>query len=488
MPTGDTAYRWRALPLSHDLPIHSARLHIKGLQWRSTTRTRSIGRSKPLLMSTIFTMNTRFLSPWAFTLLLANWLGLAFFAPTLWGGELTISTDFPGGSGDVVGIQTSTAKAAIRITPTLQPDRGWPCWWYVRINGAARGQAIEFTVHGNASPFRGSQRLGADWALPNRAAISADNRVWSQTDPATRSNSTATYLIVAPAETFWLAWGPPFVVAHGESLLNDVVAALTKQNERVERFELARSREDRSVGAIRFGQLEAEHSIWVQARQHAWESGSSWVGDGFIRWMSSSDPDAVQLRSQTEIVFVPIMDVDNVQRGAGGKDAAPRDHNRDWAARPVYPEVLAAQSALENRIRSQRLRLFIDLHNPAPNDLAPFFFGPLDYDQLPSKLRQKYDRFLQLAVEQMRGPLAIQPQYRFATYVPTAEEQSRVSRNWVGDRVAPSAISVTLETAWNTPASTIEGYQHVGRGLAQTVTRYLRYLSEARATTVQESQ
>jgi len=167
------------------------------------------------------------------------------------------------------------------------------------------------------------------------------------------------------------------------------------------------------------------------------------------------------------------MDVDNVQRGAGGKDAAPRDHNRDWAARPVYPEVLAAQSAIENRIQSQRLRLFIDLHNPAPNDLTPFFFGPLDYDQLPNTLRLKYDRFLQLAIEQIRGPLAIQPRYRFATYVPTAEEQSRVSRNWVGDRVDVSAISVTLETAWNTPASTIAGYQQVGRGLAQTVSRYL---------------
>jgi len=98
---------------------------------------------------------------------------------------------------------------------------------------------------------------------------------------------------------------------------------------------------------------------------------------------------------------------------------------------------------------------------------------------LPVGVRKKYDRFLELSTQYIRGPLAIHPRYRFATYVPTAEEQSRVSRNWVGDRIGNRGISVTLETAWNTPASTIDGYRQVGRGLAITTANYLNEINHS---------
>jgi hypothetical protein len=341
------------------------------------------------------------------------------------------------------------------------------------------GQKISLTVRGNDSPFRGTQKLSANWALPQRAAISVDGATWTQSDAATTTPLTATYDIVAAQPSFWVAWGPPFLSQHADSLLDEVEKTLSDGQYPNKRFELSRSRENRPVHAIRFGNPQAVDAIWVQARQHAWESGSSWVADGFVRWAMSDDPLAVKLRERTEIFFVPVMDVDNVDRGAGGKDATPRDHNRDWADRPVYPEVRAAQTEIKNQIDAGRLRLYIDLHNPAPGDHQPFYFGPLDYENLPVPIRENYDRFLELSTQYIRGPLAIQPRYRFATYVPTAEEQSRVSRNWVGDRIGERGISVTLETAWNTPASTIDGYRDVGRGLAITVSNYLLQLDNS---------
>lgn len=393
--------------------------------------------------------------------------------------ELSVTSKFPGGSGDVLAIEHRQDITNIEITPSLQVQRGWPCWWYVRIDGARLGQKIELTVRGNDRPFRGTQKLSANWAMPQRAAISIDDVTWSHTAAATTTPQAATYAITAPQSSFWVAWGPPFLSRHADALLHEIEIALTAGNESGKRFELARSRDNRPVHAIRFGNRQAGDAIWVQARQHAWESGSSWVGDGFIRWAASDHPLAVQLRSTTEIFFVPIMDVDNVDRGAGGKDAAPRDHNRDWADRPIYPEVLAAQTAIKQQIDAGRLRVYIDLHNPAPGDREPFYFGPLDYNELPSGLRQNYDRFLTLSTQYIRGPLAIHPRYRFATYVPTAEEQGRVSRNWVGDRIGERGISITLETAWNTPASTVDGYREVGRGLATTVVKYLDEISPA---------
>jgi hypothetical protein len=393
--------------------------------------------------------------------------------------ELSVTSDFPGGSGDVLLIERHDDSTKVEITPSLQLQRGWPCWWFVRIDNAIVGQKISLTVRGNDSPFRGTQKLSANWALPQRAAISVDGSTWTQSDAATTTPLTATYDIVAAKPSFWVAWGPPFLSQHADLLLDEVEKTLSDGQYPNKRFELARSRENRPVHAIRFGNPQAVDAIWVQARQHAWESGSSWVADGFVRWAMSDDPLAVKLRQRTEIFFVPVMDVDNVDRGAGGKDATPRDHNRDWADRPVYPEVRAAQTEIKNQIDAGRLRLYIDLHNPAPGDHQPFYFGPLDYENLPVQIRENYDRFLELSTQYIRGPLAIQPRYRFATYVPTAEEQSRVSRNWVGDRIGERGISVTLETAWNTPASTIDGYRDVGRGLAITVSNYLLQLDNS---------
>ena len=37
-----------------------------------------------------------------------------------------------------------------------------------------------------------------------------------------------------------------------------------------------------------------------------------------------------------------------------------------------------------------------------------------------------------------------------------------------------AAVAVTLETAWNTPDSTTDGYRTLGRQLAQAIEKYLR--------------
>ncbi len=42
-------------------------------------------------------------------------------------------------------------------------------------------------------------------------------------------------------------------------------------------------------------------TIWIQARQHGWETGSSWVGRGFMEWLVSSDPAAIALRQETSV-------------------------------------------------------------------------------------------------------------------------------------------------------------------------------------------
>ena len=382
--------------------------------------------------------------------------------------ELTLHTDFPGGSAVVRRIDAGAGE--IEIAPAHHEGRGWPCWWYFRIDGAAPGTMLKIRVVGSEQPFRGTQRLAANWSLPLHAAISTDDIHWQQTPAGVIDKESATYTFAAPADSFWMAWGPPFLPSHAEDLLTATQQRLPGS----ERFVLAETRAGRPVPGLRIGGDDKPRAVWVQARQHAWESGGSWVGRGFLEWMSGDAPEAIALRETTQIFFVPIMDVDNVALGAGGKEALPRDHNRDWGDEPNYPEVAAAQQQIRRLIDAGRLRAYLDLHNPGPGDKAPFFFGPFQYELLPPDLRRRYDHFLELAAAQIGPPLPLDRKYRFATYVQTEEERGRMSSEWVRRRAGESAVAMTLETAWNTPHSTAEGYQQVGRGLAEALAAYLQ--------------
>jgi hypothetical protein len=105
------------------------------------------------------------------------------------------------------------------------------------------------------------------------------------------------------------------------------------------------------------------------------------------------------------------MDVDRVTTGDGGKESAPRDHNRDWDDQPVYPEVAAAQQRLREWAAAGRLDVFLELHNPGFADPRPFFFaGPEDL--LADAGRRNRADFLALAHQHISDPLALEENAR----------------------------------------------------------------------------
>src|SRR5690606_35933588 len=195
------------------------------------------------------------------------------------------------------------------------------CWWYLRVDGIEPGETIMLDVG------------QAPWATPDRAAFSLDGSMWQQTAPGRRDGKRIVYRQQIDARTAWFAWGPPFVPADAKALVEEAACS-----PHAEALLLCRTREGRDVPALRIAEGDLppaeRRGIWIQARQHAWESGSSWVGKGFLDWVLSDAPAAQALRRQSLIVFVPIMDIDNVHRGAGGKNQVPQDHNRDWSDQP----------------------------------------------------------------------------------------------------------------------------------------------------------
>ena len=173
------------------------------------------------------------------------------------------------------------------------------------------------------------------------------------------------------------------------------------------------------------------------------------------------------------------MDVDNAATGNGGKEAAPRDHNRDWDDNPVYPEVAAAQQRLRALVKENRLAVFLDLHNPGPGD--PTFFFVLEPQLLKEPMITQCQRFVDFAYGRISKikpliPMSNKPKTTGASYHPLWRN---MSASWVCMNGNPDTVSLCLETIWNYEHSTTAGYSAVGRQLGLATADYLRARASA---------
>lgn len=214
--------------------------------------------------------------------------------------ELTMATNFEGASARVLSLDPVTQT--IRITPNGNPERGWPCWWSLRVTGVDIARPLVLRVLANTPEISSEggnkhARLGADWSLPDRVSVSTNGVVWAQSAVGDRQGDQISYSIQPEASSLWLAWGPLFTLTNAWRFVQDAA----RDHSFAKCFTLARSREDRLVPALQVseGDLPAAHrpAIWVIARQHAWEVGGSWVSIGFAEWLLSQDPRATRLRS-----------------------------------------------------------------------------------------------------------------------------------------------------------------------------------------------
>ena len=386
---------------------------------------------------------------------------------------LSVTSDFEGGS--VSGVEIDQSARSIAFMPGGDPTRGWPCWWYFRVNGITPGEKFTLRVSGSKATASGllAKPLAAAWAMPEHATFSVDGKTWLQTEKGTRDEEAMIYTLKPEVASVFVAWGPPYT----PQTANDFLRELAGKSPHAKVEALCRSRENRVVPMLRVAEGERlpaqRFGVWVQARQHAWECGSSWVAQGFMEWLLGEGSDAAWLRQHAEIFIVPIMDVDNTATGNGGKDAQPQDHNRDWSEVPHWSEVVAAKREVSALIKEQRMDVFLDLHNPAPGD--PSFFYVVENSAIKEPMISLRDRFIQLAYERISKiqpliPMSNKPKTTGPTYHPLWRQ---ISANWVSMNGNPHTVSLCLETTWNYKNSNTQGYRAVGANLAAAVRQYL---------------
>jgi hypothetical protein len=383
-----------------------------------------------------------------------------------------VSVDFESASAHVLFIDS--ASQTIRITPGGDSTRGMPVWWYLRLDGIDINKPVTLEVVASEAIMHTDvpekyQKIPPAVSLPLQATYSTNNEDWFHTELGQRQNNQMTYRINPTASMLWLAWGPPFTASDAVAF----VEKTAKEHPFAKAFTLCMSRENRRVPALRISEGDKPSiqrpAIWIHARQHAWESGSSWVATGFSDWLTSDNQQASWLRQNTEVFIVPVMDIDHVATGDGGKNALPRDHNRDWTDSPHWNEVTAAQKLMLQLAKEKRLAVFLDLHNPGPA-ARQFAIYVMNKEYIGTEAPPLQERFLNFIVSQFGAfkrneskPPAINSQIFYA-----------VSEPWVAAHGNPNTIGFCIETPWNLPQGTTEGYKATGEKIAATVAAYIK--------------
>ena len=149
---------------------------------------------------------------------------------------------------------------------------------------------------------------------------------------------------------------------------------------------LTKTRKGREVPMMRIGDKtkKARYAVAITSRHHCSEMMASYTVEGLIEGALADDAAGRWLRENVEFLFVPFMDTDGAEDGDQGKNRAPFDHNRDYAAVPArYTEVAALKERVPAWSEGRPL-VFLDLHDPAlRSDIheSVHFLEPEEQDQ-----------------------------------------------------------------------------------------------------------
>jgi len=238
-------------------------------------------------------------------------------------------------------------------------------WYYFQVDSAPN-QAITIDLVSLPGEYNYKPNRGAVTA-DTPPLISFDNKTWEHVetfeyDPA---EPRMRLKITPKTKRFWIAHVPPYTGEH--------LAALRK-SARIELKEeiIGSTVEKRPIPLWTIG--DGPKTVWLFFRQHSWETGSSWVGEGLVRHLLS--PDGAGLRKQITWKIFPMCDPDGVARGGVRFNRFGYDLNRNWDVNGIekMPEITAQRAAIRAWIeRGNKIDLVYSLHN---TETSEYLEGP----------------------------------------------------------------------------------------------------------------
>jgi len=226
--------------------------------------------------------------------------------------EIRVDCDFPGGNIVVDGIEGDV----VRLRPDLRDTAGWWFYWCFRVRGAA-GRTLRFE-------FTDGQPVGV-----RGPAVSTDGgKTWRWHGAGNGNTRSFSWRFAPEQNEVRFAFTIPYLQANWQTFL-----AAHKGNPRLRPEVLCRSRGNRPVQCLYVSDPDGHprHRILLTARHHACESMASFAVEGLLQTVLAGDTeDARWLLENVELLVVPFVDKDGVEKGDQGKNRRPRDHNRDY--------------------------------------------------------------------------------------------------------------------------------------------------------------
>lgn len=297
-------------------------------------------------------------------------------------GDVRVSSDFEGGSiGKIEVVDPTHLRCAVEGESDQNGRNRQANWYYFRLDNV---QDRDVTIDLVNLP-------GEYNFVPNRGAVtkdtvpvfSTDNGAWTHF-PATEYDAAEPLLrlhLHPTTRQVWIAHVPPYTNRHLKQRLEQI-----RKRPGVTIESAGETPKGRSIPLVTItdpNTPEAGKKVaWLMFRQHSWEAGSSWTGDGALEFLASEDPDAARLRRQIIWKILPMCDPDGVARGGVRFNRFGFDLNRNWDVDdPEHlPEITAERKAVLDWVDAgHRVDFFLTLHN---TETGEYLEGP-DLPLLP---------------------------------------------------------------------------------------------------------
>jgi hypothetical protein len=293
-------------------------------------------------------------------LLLAPLFALSLFPAA------TITWNFEGGSlGRVESVSPSHLRAHLAGESDQDGRNRQANWYYFQIDTTPN---VPLTIDLVSLPGEYNYK-------PNRGAVTADtppvvsfdNRQWAhiETFEYDAAEPRMRLKITPKTKRLWIAHVPPYTNRH--------LAALRQwAGSRLREEVVGRTVDGRPMPLWTLGR--GPRVAWLFFRQHSWEAGSSWVGEGLVRHLLS--PAGAPLLQQVTWKIFPMADPDGVARGGVRFNKYGFDLNRNWDVNGVekMPEITAQRAAIRKWLDAgNSIHLLFSLHN---TETSEYLEGP----------------------------------------------------------------------------------------------------------------
>src|SRR6185436_3680411 len=277
-----------------------------------------------------------------------------------------ISTDFEGGSlGKIERVSATQFRCAVAGQADQDGRNRQASWYSFRLDGAKdREVTVTLTeLRGEYNYKQGQPSVRED----TPPVVSSDGKTWRHLEKISVEKDEATFRVTPDSEQLWIAHIEPYPTSRLDRFLDELRGAPFLKDDVI-----GKSVEGRDLHLLTITEFKSASSgpppvVWLMCRQHAWETGTSFVGEGAIRFLLSEE--ARPLRQKIVFKILPMQDPDGCAHGGVRFNRNGYDLNRNWDTadpenpehRRLMPEICAAKKEilLSRGISS----FFLTLHN-----------------------------------------------------------------------------------------------------------------------------